>query len=101
MSALRASLRDGWTQRPLTRDEGAAENGGRIREPPGQPGPEIRTVPGRAVGLWDVNEQVASPLGLAGPCGEAVAAGQGAGVLRAQDPLVDGQQGCALVAGWR
>ena len=27
--------------------------------------------------------------------------GQGAGVLRAQDPLVDGQQGCALVAGWR
>ena len=57
--------------------------------------------PGRAVGLWDVNEQVASPVGLAGPCGEAVAGGQGAGVLGARDPLVDGQQGCALVAGWR
>ena len=38
-------------------------------------------------------------VGLPGPVGEVVAGGQGVGVLGAQDPFVDGQQGGELVAG--
>jgi hypothetical protein len=99
MSALRASLRDGWTQRPLTRHEGGCENGGRIQEPPGQPGPEIRTVFRAGLSVFGTSmsklpHPSAWPVHVARPW-------RADGVLRAQDPLVDGQQGCALVAGWR
>src|SRR6516162_8955697 len=40
-----------------------------------------------------------SALRLIGPAGEAGAGGQGVGVLGAQDPLADRQQGGELVAG--